>query len=93
MFLAAEVAVPRDVIRCDSLLTSKAIVQQSARVTMLPQGVVAAELAIGVLRAVPIRDAAIARSVGIRLLARQGLSDLGVRFVAAIGSAIHSQRI
>ena len=85
MFLTAEVAVPRDVIRCDSLLTSKAIVQQSARVTMLPEGVVAAELAIGVLRAVTIRDAAIARNVGIRLLANTRLSDLGTRFVEAIG--------
>lgn len=86
LFLAAEVPVPSDVIRCDSLLTSKAIVQQSARVTMLPRGVVAAELSIGVLRAVPISDAAIVRNVGIRLLADKYLSDLGARFVAAIGA-------
>lgn len=84
LFLAAEVAVPADVIRCDSLLTSKAIVQQSARVTMLPRGVVAAELSIGVLRAVPISDAAIVRNVGIRILADQPLSELGARFVEAI---------
>jgi len=45
LFLAAEMAVPADVIRCDSLLTSKAIVQQSARVTMLPRGAVAASKA------------------------------------------------
>ena len=84
LFLAAEVAVPSDVIRCDSLLTSKAIVQESGRVTMLPRGVVAAELSIGVLRAIPIRDAAIVRNVGIRMLANHRLSQLGARFVEAI---------
>ena len=84
LFLAAEVPVPADVIRCDSLLTSKAIVQGSARVTLLPQGVVAAELAIGVLRAIPLSDAAVTRNVGIRLLAHARLSALGASFVAAI---------
>lgn len=84
LFLAAEMAVPIDVIRCDSLLTSKAIVQQGNRVTMLPSGVVAAELSIGVLRAITISDAKLVRSVGIRMLADRPLSELGRRFVAAI---------
>jgi LysR family transcriptional regulator of abg operon len=84
LFLAAEVAVPSDVIRCDSLLTSKAIVQEGGRVTMLPRGVVAAELSIGVLRAIPISDAAVVRNVGIRILANRPLSHLGAQFVAAV---------
>lgn len=84
LFLAAEMAVPSDVIRCDSLLTSKAIVRQSNRVTMLPRGVVAAEVSIGVLRAIPISDANVVRSVGIRVMADRPLSDLARRFVAAI---------
>lgn len=84
LFLTAEVPVPSDVIRCDSLLTSKAIVQSSARVTLLPRGVVAAELAIGVLRAIPLSDAAVTRNIGFRLLARTRLSALGAKFVAAI---------
>lgn len=84
LFLAAEVPMPLDVIRCDSLLTSKAIVRRSARVTVLPRGVVSAELSMGVLRAIPITDAGINRSIGIRILAHRRLSDLGAQFVEAI---------
>jgi DNA-binding transcriptional LysR family regulator len=84
LFLAAEISVPSDVIRCDSLLTSKAIVQQTSRVTMLPRGVVAAELSIGVLHAIPISDAAVVRNVGIRIRSDRRLSALGARFVEAV---------
>lgn len=84
LFLSAEIPVPSDVIRCDSLLTSKAIVQQGARVTVLPQGVVAAELAMGVLRALPIADVDIVRSIGIRTLKGRTPSLLGAQFVKAI---------
>ena len=84
LFLAAETALPVDVIRCDSLLTSKAIVQRGARVTVLPRGVVAAELATGLLRAIPIGDAEITRSIGIRTLSNRDLSELATQFVEAI---------
>ena len=84
LFLAADMPIPADVIRCDSLLTSKAIVQLGPRVTLLPQGVVAAELDSGVLRALPISDAEVTRNIGIRVLAGRPLSDLGARFVAAV---------
>ena len=87
LFLSVEMAVPIDVIRCDSLMTSKAIVQQGNRVTMLPSGVIAAELSIGVLRAITISDARLVRSVGIRMMADRPLSDLGRRFVEAIENA------
>lgn len=84
LFLAAGVSVPPDVIRCDSLLTSKAIVSGGRRVTVLPRGVVAAELAIGALRALPITDARIIRSIGVRTLAARRLSPLGESFVEAV---------
>lgn len=84
LFLAAEVAVPRDVIRCDSLLTSKAIVRDGPRVALLPRGVVAAELAIGVLRALPLSDVSINRNIGIRLLAAGQRSELAERFVSML---------
>lgn len=86
LFLAAAVPFPTDVIRCDSLLTTKAIVRGSARVCVLPRGVVAAELQMGVLRAVPITDAAVTRSIGIRTLAGRPLSELARRFVEAIAA-------
>ena len=86
LFLAAEMAVPLDVIRCDSLLTSKAIVQQSARVSLLPRGVVAAELEIGVLRSIRLDDARISRSIGIRLLTGARRSALADRFVEMLVS-------
>ena len=74
-------------IRCDSLLTSKAIVGSGRRVTVLPRGVVAAELAIGALRALPITDAAITRSIGVRTLAARRLSPLAEAFVEAVIAA------
>lgn len=84
LFLGAEIAIPSDVIRCDSLLTSKAIVQQGPRVTLLPEGVVAAELAMGVLRALPIVGMEITRTIGIRTLRGRQLSALGLQFVKAV---------
>lgn len=84
LFLAAEAPLPVDVIHCDSLLTSMAIVRRGPRVTVLPRGVAAAELSMGVLRAIPIIDAQINRNVGIRTLKDHQLSDLGAQFVAAI---------
>lgn len=88
LFLAAEMVIPADVIRCDSLLTSKAIVRETHRVTILPQGVVAAEVSIGALRAVTIRDAEFVRNVGIRLSKNHRLSRLGERFVTAISTSV-----
>jgi len=74
LFAAAGVAVPRDVIRCDSLLTTKALVRDTGRVTILPMRVAASELSIGVLRAVRVDEAGFERSVGVRWLKARGLS-------------------
>ncbi len=77
LFLAAGVQVPQNVIRCDSLLTTKAIVRHSDRVTVLPRTVASAELSIGVLRAITIAEATFERSVGVRYLGTRGLPPLG----------------
>ncbi|HQS69721.1 MAG: LysR family transcriptional regulator [Novosphingobium sp. 17-62-8] len=77
LFLNAGVPVPQNVIRCDSLLTTKAIVRHSDRVTVLPRTVAGAELTVGVLRAVTVREATFERSIGIRYLAQQELPPLG----------------
>lgn len=77
LFLAAGVQVPQNVIRCDSLLTTKAIISHSDRITILPRTVVGAELTIGTLRAIAIAEATFERSVGVRYLAERGLPPLG----------------
>lgn len=66
LFIAAQVAEPLNVIRCDSLLTTKAIVRGSSRITILPREVVAPELASGALRALEIKDSSLRRKIGIR---------------------------
>ena len=77
LFMAADVSVPQDSIRCDSLLTTKAIVRGSSRITILPMKVASAELSIGVLRAIAIKEASFQRSIGIRKLKGARLSRLG----------------
>lgn len=76
LFMAAEVTVPQSAVRCDSLLTTKAIVRSGPRVTVLPMQVAAAELSIGVLRAVSIREARFQRRIGVRMLKGEPLSAL-----------------
>ena len=74
LFVSTETQAPSDVIRCDSLLTTKAIVRNWDYVTILPRGVAAAELSIGVLRAVHIDGVGFRRTVGfLRLGTREPL--------------------
>ncbi|MDE2596334.1 MAG: LysR family transcriptional regulator [Sphingomonadales bacterium] len=87
LFIAGGVAAPRDAIRCDSLLATKAIVRAGNRVTILPREVAAAELSIGVLRAVVIAEARFERSVGVRVLAEAALSPMAQALLAALASA------
>lgn len=81
LFLAAGVGIPRDVVRCDSLLTTKAIVRDGLRATILPIRVASSELAAGTLRAIAIDEAATDRSVGVRWLKSRGLSLLATRLL------------
>ena len=87
LFASAGIAVPRDVIRCDSLLTTKAVVRGSTRVTVLPRGVVEGELEMGVLRAIRLREASFDRRVGVRLLRGRRLSQLARALLEAVGKA------
>lgn len=82
LFAHAGVPVPRDVIRCDSLLTTKALLRDCGRVTILPMRVAASELSMGVLRAVPIAEAGFERNVGVRWLKARGLSPLATQLIA-----------
>lgn len=76
LFVANGLPAPRDAVRCDSLLTTKAIVRRGPRVTVLPRAVAESELSIGVLRAISLREARFARSVGVRYHGERPLSPL-----------------
>lgn len=84
LFLAADVPVPRDAIRCDSLLATKAIVRGGNRITILPMKVVSAELSIGVLRAITIKEAVFPRNVGVRQIAGGQRSRLAHELLAVL---------
>ena len=87
LFIATETPTPVNLIRCDSLLTTKAVVGDTDYVTILPRQVVAAELATGSLRAIEIADAGFVRTVGIRRLAARQLAPAANAFVSALKRA------
>ena len=86
LFINAQVAEPRNVIRCDSLLTTKAIVRMTNRVTILPRHVVDAELSVGILRAIELRDVTFQRRIGIRALVEVELSPLASRIIEVLSA-------
>jgi len=90
LFLAADVTAPTDVIRCDSLLTTKAIVRTTRYVTILPRRVAAAELSIGVLRAIHMNDSHFVRTVGVRYLKSVRHTESADRLLAALPQ-LHEQ--
>jgi DNA-binding transcriptional LysR family regulator len=90
LFMAADVPIPQDCIRCDSLLTTKAIVRNSNWITVLPMKVAAAELSIGVLRAIAIKEAVFPRSIGVRMMKGARLSRLGQQLLDQL---IHSSTL
>lgn len=65
LFVNADVPMPQNIIRCDSLMTTKAIVRRTEYMTILPREVAAAEVSTGVLRSIPIKEAHIRRRVGL----------------------------
>ncbi|MCA8890095.1 MAG: LysR family transcriptional regulator, partial [Parvularculaceae bacterium] len=81
LFISAKVPVPLNVIRSDSLLTTKAIVRRTDYVTILPRLVAEPEIGTGQLRAIKIREAKADRSVGIIHLADRDLSGPAETFV------------
>ena len=82
VFIAAQVATPANIIRCDSLLTTKALVRETDYVTILPREVAVAELSIGVLRAIPIAELNFVRQVGIRRLKERPGSPILDAFIS-----------
>lgn len=74
-------AVPDDAVRCDPLLTTKVIVRTSTRVTILARQVAAAELSIGVLRAIAVKEASFGRSIGALWLKSHPLSSMAARVI------------
>lgn len=88
LFINAQVSEPRNVIRCDSLLTTKAIVRMTDRVTILPRHVVEAELSVGILRAIELRDVTFQRRIGIRALADLELSPLASRIIGVLSAMV-----
>jgi LysR family transcriptional regulator of abg operon len=86
VFIATGASTPQEVIRCDSLLTTKAIVRNTDYMTVLPRQVVAAELSIGVLRAVEIEGARFLRTVGVRRVTGRQLAPLAEAFLDTLRS-------
>ncbi|MBC2663513.1 LysR family transcriptional regulator [Novosphingobium flavum] len=84
LFMNDQCCEPANVIRCDSLLTTKAIVRMTDRITILPRQVVESELSVGVLRAIDIEHVTFQRQIGIRALATADLSPLAQRIVGAL---------
>jgi LysR family transcriptional regulator, regulator of abg operon len=81
LFVANGVSMPRSVVRCDSLLTTKAMVRSGSRVTLLPREVASAELSIGVLRAIALEGVDFSRNVGVRHRTDRVLSPVARQLV------------
>ncbi len=87
VFVATGTPQPARIIRCDSLLATKAIVSRTDCLTILPGQVVAAELAMGVLRAIEIEGAPFIRTIGVRRLAERTLQPIAEAFLTALRQA------
>lgn len=86
LFLTSQAAVPDNVIRCDSILSTKAIVSRTHYVSILPRRVVAPELATGALRAIQISGTDLMRDIGVYFLADRPLSGVASSFLEALRS-------
>lgn len=85
LFVSAEFPLPDNVIRCDSLLTTKEIVRSTNYVTVLPREVAMAEVSIGALRSVRIREARVERKVGLLWLRERTPAHLARAFIDHAG--------
>lgn len=83
LFVSTNTPLPSNVIRCDSLLTTKAIVRDTDYVTILPRDVVASDLSMGALREIPIRGS-MSRYVGVRMLEDEELSPFANVFLETL---------
>lgn len=81
LFINAGFAMPINVIRSDSLLTTKSIVRNSDYVTILPREVVLPELQTNSLREIKITGTQFQRKVGFLWLKERKLSVLAQAFI------------
>jgi LysR family transcriptional regulator, regulator of abg operon len=81
LFITGQAAMPDNVIRCDSIVSTKAIVSETHYVSILPRRVVAPELATGALRAIRISGADLVRHIGVHFLAERPLSGVASAFL------------
>ncbi|MDZ7906554.1 MAG: LysR family transcriptional regulator [Cypionkella sp.] len=92
VFLAADVPLPKSVIRCDLLATQKAILQKGCAIALLPRAVLQSELDSGLLCETVLRGAPPARRLIARKLRGQDLSALAQRALSiscgAAGSSV-----
>ncbi|HTK36784.1 MAG TPA: LysR family transcriptional regulator [Caulobacteraceae bacterium] len=87
LFFASQMQIPSNLVRCDSLATTKEIVRLSRYITVFPRKVVIGELAGGTLRSIPLRGAPISRSIGVRRLVRAIASPVASAFIDAMRAA------
>ncbi len=83
LFVATETPTPANVIRCDSLLTTKALVAEGDYVTVLPREVAAAEISMKKIREIAI-EGAFLRNVGVRIRAGEEPSPFAAEFLSAL---------
>ena len=76
VFLNEDVALPRSIVRCDLLATQKEILRQGRHIALLPQPVVEAEIAAGLLVATPLKGGPPPRRLVARTLRAHQLSPL-----------------
>lgn len=81
LFISTESPVPRNVIRCDSLLTTKSVVRNTDYVTILPREVVLPEVTSGHLREIKITGITFQRKVGFLWLKERKLCALAQSFI------------
>lgn len=84
LFFASQVRTPANVVRCDSLATTKEIVRLTDYITLFPRHVIAADLSGGTLRCIPLKGHNITRSIGIRKIAGHAPTALAREFIAAV---------
>ncbi|BFM08486.1 LysR family transcriptional regulator [Halioxenophilus aromaticivorans] len=65
LFIQSGIPMPANVIRSDSLLTTKTLVRDTRCITILPDYVANAELAAGQLRAIKIKETGVQRNIGL----------------------------
>lgn len=84
LFFASQVRTPANVVRCDSLATTKEIVRLAGYITLFPRHVIAADLSGGTLRCIPLKGRNIVRSIGFRRLSGGTPTALAREFIAAV---------